>query len=220
MVRKNYQAGINTILCLFCQSVISRPRVNNCPLFTPSLSFLKLHDHELGYSFESVEHAHAVGCHGLEIRNASRVQGFSHFVERNYIRQVALVVLDDERQLLEVVALLGEVDPEVLNTLEVGFHALDLRVGHEDDAVDALEDELARGVVEDLAGHRVEVEARLEAADLAEGQRQEVEEEGALGLRREGDHLPFAVGIRPLVDVLQVRRLPAETRARSRRTCS
>ena len=70
---------------------------------------------------------------------------------------------------------------------------------------------LRRGVVEDLPGHRVEVEARLEAADLAERQRQEVEEERSLGLRREADHLPLVLGVRALVDVLEVRRLPAET---------
>jgi hypothetical protein len=79
-------------------------------------------------------------------------------------------------------------------------------------AVDALQDQLAAGVVEDLARHRVQVEAGLEAADLAERQRQEVEEQRALGLRGEGDHLPFRLGVGLVVDVLQVGRLPAQTR--------
>jgi acyl-CoA hydrolase len=130
-----------------------------------------------------------------------------------HVGQVALVVLDDVRELVERVALLGEVRPQVLDRLEVRFRALDLRVGDEDDAVDPLQDELAARVVEDLPRHRVEVEARLEAADLAERQRQEVEEERALRLRREADHLPLRLGVRALVDVLEVRRLPAETGA-------
>jgi hypothetical protein len=39
------------------------------------------------------------------------------------------------------------------------------------------------------------VEAGVEAADLAERRGQEVEEERALGLGGEGDHLPFGLGI-------------------------
>jgi hypothetical protein len=84
----------------------------------------------------------------------------------------------------------------------------------EHDTVDALEDELAARVVEDLPGNRVEVEARLEPADLAERQRQEVEEQRALGLRREGDHLALRVGAGLCVDVVQVGGLPAQSRDR------
>src|SRR4029077_60140 len=49
-------------------------------------------------------------------------------------------------------------------------------------------------------------------ADLTERERQEVEEERALGLRREADHLALRFGVRALVDVLQVRRFSAEAR--------
>src|SRR5690606_19389076 len=81
------------------------------------------------------------------------------------------------------------------------------RVGHEDHAVHATQDELARGVVEDLPGHSVEVEARLEAVHLAEVEGQEVEEQRALVLGSEGDHLTLRLGRHLLVDLLQVRRL-------------
>ena len=124
-----------------------------------------------------------------------RVQQLPQLLERRDVRQVALVVLDDVRELVERVALLAQVGPQVLDALEVRLDALDLRVGDEDDAVDALQDQLAARVVEDLAGHRVEVEARLEAADLTERERQEVEEERALRLRREADHLPLRSGL-------------------------
>src|SRR5262249_60552200 len=92
-------------------------------------------------------------------------------------------------------------------------HALDLAVRHEDDAVHALQDQLPGGVVEDLAGDGVEVEARLEPAHGAELEGEEVEEERAVGLGREGDELALRVRVRLVVDPLEVRGLPAETRA-------
>ena len=88
-----------------------------------------------------------------------------------------------------------------------------MRVGDEDDAVHAFEDELARGIVEDLTGHGVEVEARLEAAHRAEFERHEVEEECAVGLSRKTDQLAFSRGRSRIVDVLQVGRLAAQAGA-------
>ena len=85
--------------------------------------------------------------------------------------QVALVVLDDVGELVELVTLLGEVLAQVFEAFDVGFHPLHLGVGHEAHAIDALEDQLSAGVVEDLAGHRVEVEAGLEAADFTKPSR-------------------------------------------------
>src|SRR5207247_6656686 len=99
---------------------------------------------------------------------------------------------------------------QVLERLDVRFHALHLRVADVHDAVDTLQDQLTTRVVEDLAGHRVQVEAGLEAADLAERERQEVEEQGALGLGRERDHLALRLGVRLVVDPLQVGRLAAQ----------
>jgi hypothetical protein len=141
----------------------------------------------------------------------SGIEQVAQLLERGGIGQIALVVLDDVRDLVQVVALLGEVHAQVLDRLHVGFHALDLAVADEDHPVDTLEDELARGVVEDLARDGVEVEAGLESADLAEAQRQEVEEEGPLGLGGERDHLPLRVLIGIRIDILQIRRLPAQT---------
>ena len=54
------------------------------------------------------------------------------------------------------------------------------------------------------------MEARLEAADFAQRQRQEVEEERALGLRGQRDHLALRLGTGARVDELQIRGLPAE----------
>ena len=91
---------------------------------------------------------------------------------------------------LEVEADLGEVLAEVLRRLSrFGSPIGPLGVGDEDDAVDALEDELPGRVVEDLSRNRVELEAGLEAADDADVEREEVEEERPVGLGLEGDHL-------------------------------
>ena len=117
----------------------------------------------------------------------------------------------DVRDRLQVVALLFEVLVEVGQRLDVRFHARVLRVGDEHHAVDAFQDQLARGVVEDLAGNGVEVKARLEAAHGAEVEREEVEEERAVGFRGEGDQLSLRLRIGLVVDPLQVGRLAAQT---------
>lgn len=75
------------------------------------------------------------------------------FFEAGDLGEVALVVLHDQGQpLVEVEVILGEVQLEVVERLEVGFEAGLLGVGDEDDGVGALEDQLAAGVVEDLPG--------------------------------------------------------------------
>jgi hypothetical protein len=56
------------------------------------------------------------------------------------------------------------------------------------------------------------VEAGLESPDLTEREGQEVEEERALRLRLQRDHLALRLGVRLGVDVLEVGRFPAETR--------
>ena len=88
-----------------------------------------------------------------------------------------------------------------------------LRVSNENDAIHTLQNQLATRVVEDLTRHGVQVKPGLEAANFSERQREKVEEQGAIRLGREGDHLALRVGIGALVDVLQVRRFPAQTRA-------
>src|SRR5512138_114419 len=176
-------------------------------------ALLELGQDELGDGLQRLEDADAGGRDRLVLGDVPRVEQPAELLDRGDVRQVALVVLDHVRDLVEVVALLGEVHSQVLDRLDVGLHALDLRVGHEDDTVHALQDQLPAGVVEHLAGDRVEVEAGLEPPDLAEREGQEVAEERALGLGRQGDHLPLRVRVRLRVDVLQVRRLPAEAGA-------
>ncbi len=126
------------------------------------------------------------------------------------LRHVALVELQRVGDRLQVEAVLVQVVLEVADRLDVGLHPFGLAVGDEDHAVDALEDELAAGVVEDLPGDGVEVEAGREAADRTEIERQEVEEERAVGFGGERDHLALRLGRSLAVDELQVGRLSTQ----------
>jgi hypothetical protein len=57
------------------------------------------------------------------------------------------------------------------------------------------------------------MEAGLEAADLSEREREEVEEQRAVRLGAEADQLALRLGVGLVVDVLEVGRLPAQTRS-------
>ena len=103
---------------------------------------------------------------------------------------------------------------QILEGLHVLLHLLVLRVGDEDDAVHAAQHELARGVVNHLAGHGVELELRLEALDRHRLDGQEVEEERAVGRRGERDELALVPLLRlhMLVDLDEVGGFAAERR--------
>ncbi len=73
-----------------------------------------------------------------------------------------------------------------------------------------LQDEFAAGVVEDLSGDGVEVNARLESANRAQVEGQEVEEQGSFRLCCQRDHLAFLLFGGFLVDELQIRRFTAQ----------
>ena len=137
-----------------------------------------------------------------------------HLFHGGEVRQIPLVELHDERDLLEADPHLAQVVLEVLVALGVRLEHLPLGVGDEDDAVRTLEHQLAGRVVGDLAGDGVELQPGLHAADLAELDRQEIEEEGPVGLGGERQHLSFldAVG-QGVVDVLEVGGLAAEAGA-------
>jgi hypothetical protein len=147
------------------------------------------------------------------------VEGGLELGDGRGVRQVALVVLDGEGNAGEVVPVLGQVLVQVLHRLDVGVHPLDLAVGDEHHAVHALEDQLPGGVVVDLARHGVEMEPGLESPDRAQVHRQKIEEQGAVRLRREGDHLPRAAGATLLYTNSRLVVLPP-SRGRSRRACS
>jgi hypothetical protein len=121
--------------------------------------------------------------------------------------------LDDIRDILQLVTLQLEVFLHIVERLYVLFEPVTLGVHDEDDAVHAFEDELAGGVIMDLARDGVEVETGFKTVDRAELQGEEVKEQRSIRIGRERDHLPFDVVGEFLVDVEKVGRLAAQTAA-------
>lgn len=99
-----------------------------------------------------------------------------HVFDRGEIGEVALIVLEDEGDGVDGATIEAEVGLEVLHGLEVVALAIDLGIGYEDDAVGLMEDELHGGVVDDLAGDGVEMEADFVAGDGGGFECEEVEE--------------------------------------------
>ena len=77
-----------------------------------------------------------------------------------------------------------------------------MAVDNEDHAIDTLQHELARRVVEHLAGDGVDIESRLHTTKRTEVERQVVKEQGALTLCSDGCQLAFAAVRRLRVDNL------------------
>lgn len=170
-----------------------------------------MNEDQLGDGFERFEYADPSRGDAFEFGKSPDVDQLPHLIDACHVRQVPLVVLDDHGNTEDVVALLVEVFLEVFHALDVRLHPVDLGVGNENDAVDALENELPARVVEDLPRHGVEVESRLESSDFTEAQGKEVEEERPFGFRREGDHPSLGVGVGVGVDELQVGCFSAQT---------
>ena len=82
-----------------------------------------------------------------------------------------------------------------LKALDVLLHFFPLRIGHENDAIDTAQNELAGGVINHLARHGVELELRHEAFDHDRIQRQEIEEQGAIRCGRERDKIATICGL-------------------------
>src|SRR4051812_19509225 len=78
--------------------------------------------YEFRDGLERVEHAVALGRDRFEVGYVRRIQQPAQLFDRRSARQVALVVLDDERDLIERVALLREVRAQILERLDVRFH--------------------------------------------------------------------------------------------------
>jgi hypothetical protein len=123
--------------------------------------------HPLARSGDAHEAWHA---HLAVVKNEVEVMNWSG------IKQVALVVLQNVRDLIDAIALAREVLLEVLEALNVLFHLIPLRVGDEYDPIHAAQHELARGVVDDLARHCVKLKLGLESFDDNRVQWQEIEE--------------------------------------------
>src|SRR5690554_1457014 len=91
-----------------------------------SAAFFELSEHELRDRLESLEDALAGRSNGLKIRHAVRVQRGAELFDRGDRGHIALIILNDEGDLIEIVALLGEVMPEVFERFDIRIHPRDL----------------------------------------------------------------------------------------------
>ncbi len=162
---------------------------------------------------QRLEDAGPVPRRGLvPLDGAVEVEGVVQLVDREDVREIAFVVLEDAGRGVEGDPDLGEVLAEVAEALDVRVLHGPLGIGDEDDAVHALEDELPRRVVEHLPRNGVQLEAGLEAPDDTHVERKQVEKERAICLGLEAHHLPARCGCRPPVDHMEIRRFSTEAR--------
>ncbi len=135
------------------------------------------------------------------------VAGLRVRAERNQTREFALLLSGDvlDRVRADVHDQLGTRLTERVSTW--------LRASPvEDDAVNAFQNKLSRCVVIYLSGNRVEVKTCLKAANRSKFQRHKVEKQCTVGLGGEADEFAFRLWGGRVVDILQIRRLTAESR--------
>ena len=123
------------------------------------------------------------------------------------VREVLLVVLHDQRDLLERAPVGGERAPQLLEGGDVLVDALAARVDHEDHAVDAVEKLLAGRRVLARARHRDDLDPRAHPRDLAELDREPVVAHGGIEAGRHLLEAPAVIRSQLGVDRAQVRRL-------------
>ena len=145
-----------------------------------------------------------------EVRHGAVVHEEFEVFHGGDVGQVALVVLKHEREAFKAAAIEPEIGFERLEGVDVLPLAIHLAVGDEDDTVGLTQHELEGGVVGDLTGDGVEVEAGLVARKGAAFHREEIEEESAILGGGEANKITAALGIELGVDLAQVRGLPAQ----------
>src|SRR5882672_5590920 len=115
------------------------------PLFLTELA----HQDHARDGVESVEDPVAVDRHGLEVRDppGPPVEHELQVLDRRDVGEIALVVLDDIRHLVQAVVILAQVFLQVAEALDVLAQPVPLGVCNEDQPVQAAQHELARHVV-------------------------------------------------------------------------
>ena len=119
------------------------------------------------------------------------------------VGDVALVVLHDERDLVDRTRVVLERLAELLEAREILLGALAAAVDHEYDAVDLIEQLLARRRVLGRARHRDQLDPRAQTADVAELDRQHRVADRGIEARRDVAHLAAVVGAQLAVDALE-----------------
>jgi hypothetical protein len=73
------------------------------------------------------------------------------------------------------------------------LHFVGLGIGYENDSIDSTQNQFTGGVVIHLARHGIELEFGGKSFNGSQIQRQEIEEQGSIGFRRQRHHLAFVL---------------------------
>ena len=172
----------------------------------------------LAYLTQSFVDAVSIGCAGFEKGDVQPfVQiGFKFgYGEKRDVRlhQITFVILQHKRHLPDREAFVAQVFNEVLQAFDI-LVLLDFeRVGHENNAVNSPEHKFPGGVVHDLPGNGVELDANGHVHYLADIKRQEVEKQRSVSLGVDGHHLTANLFGHRLVYIEQIRGLAPSARS-------
>ena len=172
----------------------------------------QVHEGELRDELEGLGDAAPRAGDRFDERVRGEAERFLESVDREDVRQVPLVVLDDDRDPFERHGVGLQVLLEVLPALEVFRQVRPLRVGHEHDPVRAPQDDTPRLVEGGLPGDRRQLEPDLVSLDVAQLDREQVEVDGPIRLCREVEQFPDGLRVETVVEKVQVGRLAAQTR--------
>ena len=124
-------------------------------------------ENQLAYRFKGGEYAQTLGGDSFKTWYAAGIQFSFQTLNRQCISQISLVVLKNPGNVVEGEAVLLQVVNHILQRFDVVARTHDIRVGDEDNAVDAVQNELSAGVVFNLTRDRIKRESSLETLHAA-----------------------------------------------------
>ena len=153
---------------------------------------------------QGFEDASAVLGNGLEGGEPLGIKFQVQHVHRHDVLEIALVPLENHRNVAEGQAEFLEVIAEVLEAFLVGVQHGHLAIRHKHDAIHALQNQLPGGIVKDLPRHGVELELGLEPTHEPHVNGEQIKEEGPVRFRVQGYHLTPGLLGGPSIDGIQV----------------
>ena len=162
---------------------------------------------------EGLEHALPPHGHGRDHLGPPAVERAVERLDLQDLRQVALVVLEDEGHRRRVQVVGEQVLRHLPVALDVLLPAVEGGVRDEHERVGALQHQPAGGRVHGLAGNGEDLQAQVEAAEAGRLEGEQVEEDRAVLGGVDRDQLPAALRVGAAVQDLQVGGLPPDRRA-------
>src|SRR5690554_3478512 len=179
------------------------------------LGLSQFHQNLLDHRPQRLEDSGAVGRHGagFKIRIFPvRVEVGTQLLQRHRCGQIAFIILNKQRNLIDIVAVLVQILLEIFQGDNIYLLAGTLAIGDEYNAIVALHDKLSAGAMKELTGHRIKMQTGFKTPDGRQTQGQEVKEERALLLGFQVDEFAARVRIGTRKDEFNIRRFSAETR--------